>query len=708
MQLGPYQVLDRLGEGTFGVVFRGRAPDGGAVAIKLLKRADPQVLGRFERERRLQVRLQGAGFVRVLDWGSAPQGAYLVMPLLEGGTLEDRLRQGPLSVDVARGLALDLARALRAAHTLGVLHRDLKPSNVLFSASGSVQIADLGLAKELAHDDGLSQTGTLRGTPGYMAPEQVNDAKHVGPAADVFSWGAVIYECLSGQRPFACRSAVEEIARATSGHFQPLCQLRPQTPRALAQVVEAALANEPGARPADGRELERRLLAAREPEQSARSRPRLVGAAGLVLAGALLAWLLLAGAPTARRPESARDLASPPTSPREPAGSPPARVAPARSPTPPPAARPSGERAGGSPPPPPATREGPKLGALFDARRAVELRPQDPQARLRLARIQIEAGARGSALECLDALPTFDLPPEVHAWRGQLRFRPDPAGAGVDLFFAARDLAPGGLRDHVVALLARLRRERCAPDAQALRHDPRCREVEGPGPDPAASERLATRLLQDYPTAAVLWAYRARFRRRQGRAEEALHDLRVAAALNPRLDRLWELVGRAYGAQGDRRRELASYDEGLRHSPRSPQLLFLRGLWLVKEANRIPRDQRASAPAWERLHREARAYYQRALEHEPDHRLARFNLASLEATVLGRGEVALPMFERLVAEDGDDWRSRLNLGIQLTRAGRPREALPHLERALALIEREAPHQLELARRSLAAARAAAR
>src|SRR5581483_3280807 len=147
-----YELLETLGKGAAGSVYRARGP-GGEVALKVLHRADAEALARFEREARLQEQLgASAGFVPLLARGRSEQGAWLAMPLLGGGTLRGRLRAGPLSADETRALGVTLARALGRAHELGIIHRDLKPENILFDDAGRPLIADLGLAKHFAPD----------------------------------------------------------------------------------------------------------------------------------------------------------------------------------------------------------------------------------------------------------------------------------------------------------------------------------------------------------------------------------------------------------------------------------------------------------------------------------------------------------------------------------------------------------------------------
>jgi tetratricopeptide (TPR) repeat protein/predicted Ser/Thr protein kinase len=291
MRLGSYEVERLVGRGGAGVVFRARSADGRVVAIKLLHRKDKETLGRFERERRLLAELgEEAGFVPLIDAGSAPDGPFLVMKFIEGGTLRDRMERGPLSSSDTTELGRVLANALGAAHDAGIVHRDVKPENVLFGPGPL--IADLGLAKHFGESAeslsvSLSAQGLLRGTAGYMAPEQMADSKHVGPEADVFALGAVLYECLAGEPPFLGATLVELLARVTEGKHVPLRSHRPDAPAWLVQVVERCLSVDPSLRFADGHALARALepSSRREREEPARWRSRFVVlAAGVALA----------------------------------------------------------------------------------------------------------------------------------------------------------------------------------------------------------------------------------------------------------------------------------------------------------------------------------------------------------------------------------------------------------------------------------------
>ncbi|MGE0707767.1 MAG: protein kinase [Planctomycetota bacterium] len=302
--IGPYRVEERIGAGGMGVVLGATAPNGQPVAIKLLR---PVADARFERELQAQRQLGSeAGCVPLLDAGVCPAGPYLVMPLLTGGDLARRLRHGPLPLAAGIELARSLARALAAVHALGMVHRDLKPENVLFDGGGRPLLSDLGLAKHYTGPEAaLSRTGELRGTAGYLPPEQFRDAKRVGPASDVFAWGAVLYEALSGRPAFDAVSPLQRVVQAENGEVAPLRSLRPEVPEWLAAVIHRALAPRVADRYPDGEALHVALRAGAASGESSAVAARGVGVrrrtpwaavggalllAVVVAGGALLAW----------------------------------------------------------------------------------------------------------------------------------------------------------------------------------------------------------------------------------------------------------------------------------------------------------------------------------------------------------------------------------------------------------------------------------
>ncbi len=262
MKVGPYEIESELGRGGMGIVFRAKDPDGRPVALKMLKKLTEEGAARFEREVRLLGSFTAAdGFVPLLDSGRAEQGPYMVMPLLGGGTLRARLRGQPLPLAQVRGLGNALAAALANAHARKIIHRDLKPENILYTSEGVPLVADLGLAKHYSRDSSgvglsmaLSKAGA-RGTIGYMAPEQYDDARTAGPEADVFAIGAILYECLSGLPAFPGESVSHVIRAVCEGRRTHLSALVPEAPTALVAAIERALDHSSAKRFKDAGEL---------------------------------------------------------------------------------------------------------------------------------------------------------------------------------------------------------------------------------------------------------------------------------------------------------------------------------------------------------------------------------------------------------------------------------------------------------------------
>jgi tetratricopeptide (TPR) repeat protein len=296
MRIGAYEVLGELGRGGMGAVYRVRGPDGREAALKLLRSVDGAAFARFERERRLLASLgEEDGFVGLLDAGTASEGPWLLMPLVAGGTLRDRLGRGPLGLEATVALGAQLAGALGAAHERGIVHRDVKPENVLFTREGKPLLADLGLAKHFDRLAGgasqsisLTRDGSFKGTAGYSAPEQLADASRAGPPADVFALGAVLHECLSGSPAFPGATVLEMMARVSAGTPEPVGK---DVPAWLRSVLRKALESDPRARFASGDALARALSERGTTKSKGRWIPALVAAIValvLVVAAAVL------------------------------------------------------------------------------------------------------------------------------------------------------------------------------------------------------------------------------------------------------------------------------------------------------------------------------------------------------------------------------------------------------------------------------------
>lgn len=227
-RLGPYEILGQLGAGGMGEVYRTRdARLGREVAVKLISERitdDPKALARFEREARAVAALSHPNILSIFVFGHEGDITYAVMELLEGETLQQRLTQGSLPASKAVELASQIAKALAAAHEKGIVHRDLKPANIFLTKSGHVKILDFGLARvnepPASGDERLSaemtvetptRPGAVMGTIGHMSPEQARGLP-ADTRSDIFAFGVVLYEMLSGQRAFCGNTASDTLA----------------------------------------------------------------------------------------------------------------------------------------------------------------------------------------------------------------------------------------------------------------------------------------------------------------------------------------------------------------------------------------------------------------------------------------------------------------------------------------------------------------
>jgi Leucine-rich repeat (LRR) protein/tRNA A-37 threonylcarbamoyl transferase component Bud32 len=271
-RLGPYRVLQVLGSGGMGIVFQAEdARLKRKVALKVIRPevADkPGVRERFLREAQAAAALEQENIVTVYQVDEAGGVPFLAMQWLRGLSLEERLRQGgALTVPEVLRLGKQIARGLAAAHAAGLVHRDIKPGNVWLEdrAPGRqpgeyrVKILDFGLA-HVSGDVGLTQTGTILGTPAYMAPEQARGEK-ASPRCDLFSLGVVLYRLCTGQLPFGGDSTMAVLTALAVDEPTPVGQVNPALPPALADLVMQLLAKDPGKRPASAREVAERLEA---------------------------------------------------------------------------------------------------------------------------------------------------------------------------------------------------------------------------------------------------------------------------------------------------------------------------------------------------------------------------------------------------------------------------------------------------------------
>ncbi|MCC7537676.1 MAG: protein kinase [Deltaproteobacteria bacterium] len=241
MSIAGFRVTGVLGRGGMGVVYRAEAPDGTPVALKVLQSslADPATVRRFELEARIPI--VHPNVVRVVSAGADAGMPYLALELLEGESLAERLARGPMSAAEAIDVGRQVCAGLAAAHALGIVHRDLKPSNLFVCRDGRVKLLDFGIALWTDEETRLTRTGSLIGTPSYLAPELVHGHGRVDGRADLWSLGVILYQALTGQRPFARESPMATLLAAIVDPHVPLLDLAPELPVELAEVVERCL-----------------------------------------------------------------------------------------------------------------------------------------------------------------------------------------------------------------------------------------------------------------------------------------------------------------------------------------------------------------------------------------------------------------------------------------------------------------------------------
>ena len=245
-----YEVLEVVGRGGMGVVYRARHVRlDRPVALKMLltgAHASRESRERFLREARVGAGLRHPNIVQVHDMGDQDGLPYFTMEFVEGGNLAQKLAGMPQPPRQAAALLATLAEAVQAAHRCGIVHRDLKPANVLLTADGTPKICDLGLARRLDGEAGLTWTGTAVGTPSYMAPEQAEARPQtLGPAVDIHALGAILYELLTGRPPFRAATAAETVRQVISQDPVPPSRLNGKVPRDLETICLKCLHREP-------------------------------------------------------------------------------------------------------------------------------------------------------------------------------------------------------------------------------------------------------------------------------------------------------------------------------------------------------------------------------------------------------------------------------------------------------------------------------
>src|SRR5574338_491370 len=296
---GRYEIGERLGEGGMATVYDATdVRHGRRVAVKVLRPELSAMLGssRFLQEIQVTARLQHPHILPLYDSGAADDLLYYVMPLVQGGSLRDRLREErELPVPEAVSMLTALAGALDYAHRQGVLHRDIKPENILLH-DGQPMLADFGIALAVSNAGSrrLTQTGLSIGTPSYMSPEQMSGERALDARSDLYSLACVAYEALAGAPPFTGASVQAVVAAVLIGKSQPLEVVRPAVGEAVSSAIHRALSPLPADRFSSGAEF---AAALRDERGAQRPRPKgrnarhqLAWLAGGLLAGGVLSF----------------------------------------------------------------------------------------------------------------------------------------------------------------------------------------------------------------------------------------------------------------------------------------------------------------------------------------------------------------------------------------------------------------------------------
>jgi serine/threonine-protein kinase len=256
-KIGRYEIRAELGRGGMATVYRAYDPRfEREVAIKVLPREmlhDPQFRTRFEREAKTIAMLEHPAIVPVYDFGEEDGQPYFVMRFMPGGSLADRLKQGPLTIQEVTRIFARLAPALDTAHAKGIIHRDLKPANILFDQYNEPYISDFGIAKLTESQASVTGSGII-GTPAYMSPEQAQ-GEPIDGRSDIYGLGVILFEALTGQQPFVGDTPMSVVVKHITDPVPHILDVKPDLPAGIEKIVEKALAKDPNERFSTAQEL---------------------------------------------------------------------------------------------------------------------------------------------------------------------------------------------------------------------------------------------------------------------------------------------------------------------------------------------------------------------------------------------------------------------------------------------------------------------
>jgi WD40 repeat protein/predicted Ser/Thr protein kinase len=283
IELGDYELLNKLGQSGMGTVYRARQRSADRIVALKVVRSDrlealspeerQEWLERFRREARIAARIDHPGVIHVYDVGEAGGQFFYSMRYVEGRSLAEILREGPVACRLAASSIERVARADEAIHGLGIVHRDLKPRNILVDAAGQPFVTDFGLARWLASASDITHSQAWLGTPSYMAPEQAQDPGRAAAASDVYSLGATLYELLAGRPPFRASDPLETLRQVVGEEPVPPRRLNPAIDRDMELICLKCLQKEPARRYASAGQLADELQRYRKHEPLAHTRP---------------------------------------------------------------------------------------------------------------------------------------------------------------------------------------------------------------------------------------------------------------------------------------------------------------------------------------------------------------------------------------------------------------------------------------------------
>jgi eukaryotic-like serine/threonine-protein kinase len=247
---GPYELIREIGRGGMGVVYEARQRDlDRSVAVKMILAghlASPDLVRRFQAEAKAAARLRHSNIVHIHDVGQLHGQDFFAMEYIDGQSLAQRIAQGPVDVPTTVRWVATVARAVEHLHQQGIVHRDLKPSNILLDGDDQPYVTDFGLAKIFVAGSDMTATGVIAGTPSYMAPEQASGRRvEIGPATDVYSLGAILYELLTGVPPFRAETPLDTLMEVLGSDPPMPRQLNSHIPRGLELICLKCLAKDP-------------------------------------------------------------------------------------------------------------------------------------------------------------------------------------------------------------------------------------------------------------------------------------------------------------------------------------------------------------------------------------------------------------------------------------------------------------------------------